>query len=77
MAEGAVHVGRERPGLRQVVEIHLLEELHFAHFLHLCERLPGLGIEVIRILEATAMVGRDVLLHLRRMFVLLVIRRGD
>ena len=77
MAEGAVHVSRERPGLRQVVEIHLLEELHFAHFLHLRKRLPWFWVEVIRILEATAMIGRDVLLHLRRMFVLLVVRRGD
>ena len=77
MTERTVHVGVECPRLRQIVDVHLLEELYFLHFLHFGERFPRLRIEVIRVLERTLMVGGVVGFHLRRVFVLLVVRRRD
>ena len=77
MTERTVHIGVERPGLRQIVEIHLLEELHFAYFLHFRERFPRLGVEVISVLETTLMVRRDIPLQFRRVLRLLVIRSRD
>ena len=77
VTERTVHIGVERPGLRQIVEIHLLEELHFAHFLHFRERFPRLGVEVISVLETTLMVRRDIPLQFRRVLRLLVIRSRD
>ena len=72
-----VHVRVERPTLRQVIHVHLLEELHLAHFLHFAERLQGFGVEVIRILERPPVIGRQVLLQLRRVLVLLIVRSRD
>ena len=77
MAERTVHIHTERPRLRQVVEVHFLQELYFLHFLHFAERLPGLGVEVVGVLERTLMVGSIVGFHLRRVFGLAVVGRRD
>ena len=77
VTEGTVHVRVKGPRLRQVVEIHLFEELHFGHFLHFRKRFPWFGVEIIRILERTLMIGRHVFLQFRRMLVLLVVRSRD
>ena len=72
-----MHIRVECPRLRQVVEIHLFEELHFLHFLRVLKGLPRLRVEVVGVVERTFVVGGDIVLHFGRALLLLVVRRGD
>ena len=77
LREGTLHSGVERPRLRQVVQVELLDDLHLVHTFHLTERLPRLRVERVGVVELSALFDGLVAFHLRRVLVLLVVRRRD